>query len=344
MKKTLIIAIVIVVVCVILYFVLGNKKSPNEKQESEAEREARLAQEKATAEADARQNVINAYNENRSTEILDQSTTENQLKSAGVVRTEAELKEQATLANRYNELTGLRIGSELSLEDLRLEVAQLETAKTMLEKIKNAFPESRYDVNYSTELTLANALYDSYDELEQKYNSLVARDSEIQKMAAEFMFDLQDGIIWSDDARPTKKAIGAILTGGLSLFKNSDTDKNALFKSYRAWNGSNIEKILALTAKESRLFEDYLKQSYTDFYYRVEKPNATLKSKYNRKNAYSYNEKSGLKKDNFTMEKLLTYNGQDSKPHETGYFRERDEKSGVDYSILLFNKFKGQSK
>lgn len=342
MKKTLIISIVIVVVCVVAYFVFFKKEA--EKAETDEEREARVKAEAEKAEADARQNVINAYNEQRTTEILDQSTTENQLKSAGVIRTEAELKEQAELANRYNELTGLTIGNQLSLEDLRIEVEQLETAKGMLDKIKTAFPESMYDVNYSTELTLANNLYDSYDELEQKYNQLVARDSEIQEMAANFMYDLQDGIVWSDDARPTKKTIGAILTGGLSLFKNSNTDKNALFKSYRAWNGTNIDKILALTAKESKLFEDYMKQAYTDFLYRVEKENATLKSKYNRANAYSYNDKSGLKKSNFTMEKLLTFNGQDSGPHETGYFTKRDEKTGIDYSVLLFNKFKGNGK
>ena len=318
MKKSIIIGIIAVVVIAVVYFVLKSKNESTDKdttQETDAEREAREAAEKEEADAAARQAVIDAYSEQRSTEILNQSTTENELKEYGIERTAEEIKEQATLANKYNEYTGLTIGNEMSLEDLRLEVARLEEAYEILQKIKTAFPEATYDVNYATEITLANDKYDTADELTQKYNSLVARRNEIDEMAKTFADDLQVGMLWEGASTKTKM-LSLLASGGFSaLFK-----KSPKFSGWSGWDIDNIREMLKLTYKERKQFDTDLKEHFSNFYENTGKNDKM-------KNAKSTSD-WGLNTSNVTTLTILNMNKKRSTPEQTTYFRERDKISG----------------
>lgn len=343
MKKTLIIVAIVAVVAVVAFLLLRKKDettdgngmigaaNPNEgKTEEEILAEQQAAAEAAKLEA-ARKEIQAANSAGYATQA--------DLEATGIILTAEEKREQQDLANRYYEITKMS-AQDMSLDALRNVVPELEKAKIAYDKLKKEFPQDQFDIDYN-KVVLGSKDYDEEQEILNEYERLVSRDNQIKQMAADFMYDLQDGIVWSDGKRPVKKTVGAILTGGLSLLK--DNSEKVLWEGYRGWNAENMRNILALNNKEAKLFEKYMKSAYTDFYYRPKDyEKGKLQTKQNafaRKNAKVFGD-SGLKPgSNFTLLKLLTFNGKDKGPHDTRYFRDRDSKSGRDYSVELYNKF-----
>ena len=341
MKKTLIIVAVIAVVVVIVYLLTRKNDdnadgktmgvgNPNaEKSEEELLREQQEAEEAAKIAA--------AKKEIEAANVAGYATQED-LEKAGVILTADEKREQQDLASRYYNITGIS-AKEISLDALRQTVPELEKAKEIYDKLQKEFPKEQFDIDY-TKVLLGSNDYDTEEEILTVYQQLTSRDAQIKQMAADFVVDLQDGIIWSDGTRVGKKVVKALISPIL-LFTNNK-DKDALWDGYRAWDTKNMNDILALTPKEAKQFEKYVKAAYTDFYFRpkdFKKGSAqTKQNAWSRKNAIKYS-KCGLNSGNFTMTKLLTFNGQDGGPHETRYFKDRDSASNRDYSVELFDKF-----
>lgn len=341
MKKTLIIVAVIAVVAVVAFLLLRKKDEPNddknvgvanpnaEKSEEELLREQQEAIEAAKIEA-ARKEIEAANSVGYA--------TQEELEATGVILTAEEKREQQDLANRYYNVTKMS-AQDMSLDALRQIVPEVEKAKAVYDKLQKEFPNAGYDIDYS-KIVLGSNDYDTEDELLTVYKRMTDRDAQIKQLAADFVVDLQDGIVWSDGTRVGKKIIKGVLNP-ISLFTNSK-DKDALWEGYRGWNVETMRAILGLSDKESKQFEKYFKTAYTDFYFRPQdfKKGAlqTKQNAWSRANAQKYS-KSGLNSSNATLLKLLTYNGKDKGPHETRYFEDRDSKSGVDYSVQLFNKF-----
>ncbi|MCR4800162.1 MAG: hypothetical protein K5860_06605 [Bacteroidales bacterium] len=347
MKKTLIIVAVIAVVAVVAFLLLRKKDEPTddknvgvanpnaeEKSEEELLREQQEAIEAAKIEA-ARKEIEAANSVGYA--------TQEDLEATGVILTAEEKREQQDLANRYYNVTKMS-AQDMSLDALRQIVPEVEKAKAVYDKLKNEFPNAGYDIDYS-KIVLGSNDYDTEEELLTVYKRMTDRDAQIKQLAADFVVDLQDGIVWSDGTRVGKKIIKGVLNP-ISLFTNSK-DKDALWEGYRGWTTETMREILALSDKEAKQFEKYFKTAYTDFYFRpkdFERSKVagvytqTKQNAWSRANAQKYS-KSGLNSSNATLLKLLTYNGKDKGPHDTRYFRDRDSKSGVDYSVQLFNKF-----
>lgn len=344
MKKTLIIVAIIAVVAVVAFLLLRKKDknadgangmiggtNPNAgKTEEEILLEQQAAAEAAQIEA-AKLQIASANSAGYA--------TQEDLEAIGVILTAEEKREQQDLASRYYEATGMS-AKDLSLDVLRRTVPEVEKAKVAYDKLQKEFPSANFDVDYS-KIVLGSTNYDEEEEILTVYEKLTSRDAQIKQMAADFMYDLQDGIVWSDGKRPVKKTVGAILTGGLSLLK--DNSEKVLWQGFRGWNTENMRNIIALTPKESKQFEKYFKSAYTDFYYRPKDWNKgklqTKQNAWSRKNAKTYSGDTGLNGSNVTLLKLLTFNGKDKDPHSTRYFADRDSASGRDWSMELYNKF-----
>lgn len=342
MKKTLIIVAVIAVVAVVAFLLFSKKDdSADGKTMGLGNPNAGKSEEQLALEAEAaeREKQIEAAKKKLEAVNGEGFATQAELESTGVILTAQEKREQQDLANRYFKITGVP-AKDQSLDSLRLTVPELEKAKKVYDKLQSEFPAASYDVDYS-KILLGKQEYDEEIELQNVYNSLVDRQNEIKDMAANFAFDLCDGIVWSDQAR-IKRVLKAVFSPTHGIF--NDKDGEATLEGYRAWNTDNMDAILTLTPNERKKFQEYMTDFYQNFIFRKGGEKLlTDKQNRKRKNCRHYNAWSGFStKNGFVMTKFLTYNGQDKSPHDTGYFKERDAKSGKDYSILLYNKFAGK--